>query len=124
MKGARPILLDTSVLIDGRINDIASSGILESQLIVPRFVLNELQQVSDSADNLKRNRGRRGFDVLSKLRENKRVDVILYESSDQGGHESGVDHQLMHLAQELGARVLTNDFNLNKVAQLRGVDVI
>src|SRR5437764_867683 len=81
MKGARPILLDTSVLIDGRINDIASSGILESQLIVPRFVLNELQQVADSADKLKRNRGRRGLDVLTKLRENKRVEVIMFDSS-------------------------------------------
>src|SRR5207244_4875343 len=79
MKGARPILLDTSVLIDGRINDIATSGILESQLIVPRFVLNELQQVADSADKLKRNRGRRGLDVLTKLRENKRVEVIMFD---------------------------------------------
>ena len=72
-KGARPILLDTSALIDGRINDIALSGILESQLIVPRFVLNELQQVADSSDKLKRNRGRRGLDVLAQLQANSRV---------------------------------------------------
>ena len=124
-KGARPILLDTSVLIDGRINDIAGTGIIESQLVVPRFVLDELQAVADSADKLKRNRGRRGLDLLSKLQANSRVDVILYDSSGRD-HEpdTEVDQKLMGLAKELGARVLTNDFNLNKVAQLRGVDVI
>jgi uncharacterized protein YacL len=124
-KGVRPILLDTSVLIDGRINDIAASGILESQLIVPRFVLDELQQVADSSDRLKRNRGRRGLDVLSKLQSNPRIEVILYDSSarDEIGINE-VDQMLMHLAKVLNARVLTNDFNLNKVAQLRGVDVI
>ncbi len=125
-KGARPILLDTSVLIDGRINDIAGSGILESQLIVPRFVLHELQAVADSPDRLKRNRGRRGLDVLTKLQANARVEVILYDSSVRESAEpkAEVDQQLMALADELSARVLTNDFNLNKVAQLRGVDVI
>jgi uncharacterized protein YacL len=125
-KGARPILLDTSVLIDGRISDIASTGILESQLIVPRFVLLELQTVADSAEKLKRNRGRRGLDVLAKLQNNKRVDVAIYEASlhEHDENISGVDQQLMALAKELNGRVLTNDFNLNKVAQLRGVDVI
>src|SRR5947207_5997432 len=126
-KGARPILLDTSVLIDGRISDIVQTGILESQLVVPQFVIDELQQIADSGDKLKRNRGRRGLDVLQKLRSHERSDVILYDSS---AHERDqeetpdVDHRLVHLAQVLAARVLTNDFNLNKVAQLRGVDVI
>ena len=126
-KGARPILLDTSVLIDGRVSDIADTGVLESQLIVPRFVLEELQAVADSGDKLKRNRGRRGLDVLAKLQGSRRVEVILFDSSVQEqehAREMDVDQRLLHLAKELNARVLTNDFNLNKVAQLRGVDVI
>lgn len=124
-KGTRPMLIDTSVLIDGRIADIAETGILESKLIVPRFVLLELQAVADSADKLKRNRGRRGLEVLGKLQNNKRCEVILYDSS---AHETegdiGVDQKLMSLASQMNARVLTNDFNLNKVAQLRGVTVV
>jgi uncharacterized protein YacL len=121
-KGPRPILLDTSVLIDGRIIDIAATGMMESQLLVPRFVLEELQLVADSGDKLKRNRGRRGLDMLGKLQADPKTDVILYEGTP-AGHEP-VDQLLVALAQELNARVLTNDFNLNKVAQLRGVDVI
>src|SRR3954462_2117033 len=116
-KGARPILLDTSVLIDGRITDIVSTGILESQLIVPQFVIDELQTVADSGDKLKRNRGRRGLDVLQKLRGNERADVLLYDSSaherEKDEATADVDHRLVHLAQVLDARVLTNDFNLN-----------
>ncbi len=123
-KGPRPILLDTSVLIDGRITDVAGTGIIESQLIVPRFVLNELQLVADSADRLKRNRGRRGLDVLAKLQGNRRTEVLMYEGGTREKEHPDVDQQLMTLAQELNARVLTNDFNLNKVAQLRGVDVV
>ena len=124
-KGARPMLLDTSVLIDGRIADIASTGIVESQVIVPRFVLDELQAVADSADKMKRNRGRRGLDVLGKLQNNKRIDVILYaHSARDEDAQAPVDQRLMDLAKELKGRVLTTDYNLNKVAQLRGVDVI
>ena len=124
-KGARPILLDTSVLIDGRITDIVSTGIIESQLIVPQFVIDELQLIADSGDKLKRNRGRRGLDVMQKLRGTPHADVAMYDSSarDPSGIFE-VDQKLVHLAQEMNARVLTNDFNLNKVAQLRGVDVI
>jgi len=124
-KGARPVLLDTSVLIDGRIIDIATTGLIESQVIVPRFVLDELQQIADSADRLKRLRGRRGLDVLTKLRSVNRAEVILYDGAPPGvetDHE--VDQKLVELALHLNARVITNDFNLNKVAQLRGVDVI
>jgi uncharacterized protein YacL len=124
-KGSRPVLLDTSVLIDGRIADIAETGIMESRLIVPRFVLQELQAVADSSDKLKRARGRRGLDVLQRLQGNKKLDVALYDSSGRTRKESDdVDSQLMDLATEMDARVLTNDFNLNKVASLRGVDVI
>ena len=121
-KGARPMLLDTSVLIDGRIADIGETGIIESQLVVPHFVVDELQAVADSPDRLKRNRGRRGLDVLAKLRDGKKADVVLYESPRE--EEGSVDQKLMHLAKTLVARVLTNDYNLNKVAQLSGVDVI
>ena len=132
VKGARPMLLDTSVLIDGRIADVASTGILESQLIVPRFVLDELQTIADSADRLKRNRGRRGLDVLAELQNNRRAEVILYAAhahpasptDPAADADLDVDQRLVALAQELNGRVLTNDYNLNKVAQLRGVDVI
>lgn len=124
-KGVRPFLLDTSVLIDGRIADAASTGIFESQLIVPQFVIDELQLIADSSDKLKRNRGRRGLDVLKRLRDEPRVEVRLYDSSGrESGEKLDVDSRLLALAQELNARVLTNDLNLNKVAQLRGVEVI
>ena len=121
-KGARPMLLDTSVLIDGRIADIAETGIIESHLVVPQFVVDELQAVADSADRLKRNRGRRGLDVLAKLRASTKAEVVLYELPRE--EEGSVDQKLVHLAKTLAARVLTNDYNLNKVAQLSGVDVI
>ncbi|HYE17800.1 MAG TPA: PIN domain-containing protein [Tepidisphaeraceae bacterium] len=124
-RGARPILLDTSVLIDGRVNDVAATGILETQLIVPRFVLDELQAVADSADKLKRNRGRRGLEMLTKLRGAPTVDVIVYDHSVHAETDiEGVDQKLLALATQLNARVLTTDFNLNKVAQLRGVQVL
>jgi len=122
-KGARPILLDTSVLIDGRINDIVTTGIIESEMIVPRFVLEELQMVADSADKMKRNRGRRGLDALTKLRGSK-ASVILYEPARASEPPNNVDQMLLDLAKHLRARILTNDYNLNKVAQLSGVDVI
>ncbi len=124
-RGTRPIVLDTNILIDGRIADIVGSGILEGQLIVPQFVLNELQAVADSADRQKRNRGRRGLDVLGALRNSRKVEVVLYEGSVHLAEmKLPVDQQLMELARELNCRVLTNDFNLSKVAQLSGVDVI
>jgi uncharacterized protein YacL len=122
-KGARPILLDTSVLIDGRINDIVMTGIIESEMIVPRFVLEELQMVADSSDKMKRNRGRRGLDALTKLRGSK-ASVILYEPTGTSEPPNNVDQMLLDLAKHLRARILTNDYNLNKVAQLSGVDVV
>lgn len=122
-RGSRPILLDTSVLIDGRIAAIAETGVFDGQLILPRFVMKELQDVADSADRLKRNRGRRGLDVLSRLQKTTKADVITYETDHDPANES-VDQHLMRLAKELEARVLTTDFNLNKVAQLTGIDVI
>jgi len=102
-KGARPILLDTSVLIDGRITDVVSTGIIESQLIVPQFVIDELQLIADSGDKLKRNRGRRGLDVMQKLRNTPHADVAMYDASvREVPGVQGVDHKLVHLAQEVG----------------------
>jgi uncharacterized protein YacL len=123
-KGARQIIIDTSVLIDGRIADIAQTGIIESQLIVPRFVVQELQTIADGSDKLKRNRGRRGLDTLADLKGNQRIELIDYDPSGRQDAKLPVDEQLLHLAKDLNARVLTNDLNLNKVATLRGVDVI
>lgn len=124
-RGARPMVLDTSVLIDGRIADIAGTGILESQLIVPRFVIDELQHIADSSEKLKRNRGRRGLDVVARLQSDPKIDIVLYDGTPrEDAGDTEVDAKLLVLAKELNGRVLTNDFNLNKVAQLRGVDVI
>jgi uncharacterized protein YacL len=123
-KGPKPFILDTSVLIDGRIDDIASTGIFESTLVVPRFVMDELQLVADSEDKLKRSRGRRGLDVLERLRGNEHVELNLYESSTRQDDRTPVDQQLMDLAKQMEGRLLTNDFNLHKVANLRGITVI
>lgn len=126
VRGGRPILVDTSIIIDGRILDVVDTGIIDTRLIVPRFVLQELQTLADQGDRLKRNRGRRGLDVLNKLQGNKRSECILYDWTGHSspGVEDGADQKLLVLAKELNARLLTNDFNLAKVAQVRGVEVI
>ncbi len=124
-KGARPLVLDTSVIVDGRIADIAETRIIESELIVPRFVLQELQTIADSSDKLRRTRGRRGLDMLNKLQGSDKVDIrILDVAPNRGVPTAAVDEMLVDLALELGGRIVTNDFNLNKAAQLRGVTVI
>jgi len=124
-KGARPMLLDTSAIIDGRIADIVETGVTESEIIVPRFVLNELQTVADSEDKLKRNRGKRGLDILAQLQSSKSVDVRIMDPSAATVEKySGVDEKLLALAHQLDGRVITNDYNLNKVARLRGVKVV
>ena len=116
-------LLDTNVIIDGRIADICKTGFLEGTLLIPVFVLEELQYIADSSDTLRRVRGRRGLDVLQKIREdnsNMEVEVMNVDFDDV----QGVDSKLVRLAQKLGGKIITNDFNLNKVAQLRGVEVL
>lgn len=123
-KGPRPFILDSSVLIEGRIDDVASTGIFESTLIVPRFIIHELQLVADSEDKLRRNRGRRGLDILARLQENDRIELHLYESSSHGEEDIPIDQRLIDLAKQLEGRLLTNDFNLHKVAKLRNVPVI
>jgi uncharacterized protein YacL len=118
--GSKPVILDTSAIIDGRIADVMDTKVIDTRIIVPRFVLQELQQVADSQDKLKRNRGRRGLDILNRLRKTKNVEVQEVELPDI----SGVDAKLVRLAKNLDARIVTTDFNLNKVAQVQGVDVI
>ncbi|MBI1371979.1 MAG: TRAM domain-containing protein [Phycisphaera sp.] len=121
IRGTRPMLLDTSAIIDGRILDIATTHILQGLLIIPKFVLDELQTISDSADKLKRARGRRGLDILGKLQSNPTVDVSIEDAEAEG---ATVDQKLVSLAQDLHARIITTDFNLTKVAEVRGVEVI
>ncbi len=115
-------ILDTSVIIDGRIADICETGFLDGILVIPHFVLRELQQVADSADGLKRNRGRRGLDILQRVQKMSGITVQLVENDYPQVRE--VDLKLIELAHEIDAKIVTNDFNLNKVAQLRGVEVL
>jgi uncharacterized protein YacL len=125
VKGSRPLVLDTSVIIDGRIADICDTRIIDNKLVVPRFVLQELQSIADSSDKLKRNRGRRGLDILKRLQGNPKVELQMHEANLPEYREvHKVDERLVVLAKVLGARVVTNDYNLNKIAQLQGVEVI
>ena len=115
-------ILDTSVIIDGRIADICATGFIEGVLVIPQFVLRELQQVADSSDPLKRNRGRRGLDILQKIQKITAVTVQIVDDDFPKVRE--VDLKLIELAKITEAKIITNDFNLNKVAQLQGVDVL
>ena len=115
-------ILDTSVIIDGRVADICETGFLDGTLVIPQFVLKELQLVADSADSLKRNRGRRGLDILQKIQKMTGVDVMISDLDFPEVRE--VDLKLIELARALAGKIVTNDFNLNKVAQLRGVAVL
>jgi uncharacterized protein YacL len=125
LKGVRPMVLDTSVIIDGRIADMCDTGIVENKLIVPRFVLQELQGIADSSDKIKRNRGRRGLDVLKRMQNNPKVELQMHDANIPELREiQKVDERLVVLAKALNGRVVTNDYNLNKICQLQGVDVI
>lgn len=115
-------ILDTSVIIDGRIADVSETGFLGGTLIIPNFILAELQQVADSADSSKRQRGRRGLDMLQRLRNNSKLDIQILETDFPNVKE--VDLKLIELGKQLDAVIVTNDFNLNKVSQLRGVSVL
>jgi len=124
-KGSRPLVLDTSAIIDGRIVDLCQSKLFDAPLIVPRFVLNELQLIADSADKLKRNRGRRGLDILNKMQADPVIDVeiddtIIPEIEDL----KGVDQKLVMFSKACNGRLATTDYNLSKVAQVREVDVV
>lgn len=115
-------LLDTSVLIDGRIADICEAQFLDGPLQVPKFVLHELQQIADSSDTLRRQRGRRGLEVLQRIQKMSHVEVIVLETADNSENE--VDRKLVELARKTGAKIVTNDFNLNKVASVQGISVL
>ena len=115
-------ILDTSVIIDGRIADIAETGFLDGVLVIPQFVLRELQLVADSADSMKRNRGRRGLDILQRIQKMAHLNVQIVEDDFPQVRE--VDMKLIELAKVYDCKVITNDFNLNKVAQLHGVEVL
>lgn len=119
---ASPKILDTSVIIDGRIADITKSGFLEGDLIVPGFVLEELQHIADSSDVLKRNRGRRGLDILNRIQKEPYCNVRIIE--DTYSDLSEVDTKLVRLAKDINGKVVTNDYNLNKVCELHGVQVL
>lgn len=122
-KGAAiPKLLDTSVIIDGRIFDICKTGFIEGPLVIPVFVLNELQLISDSSDELKRNRGRRGLDILNRIQTDLEIEVQVTEADFEDVHE--VDSKLVKLGKQVKGKILTNDYNLNKVATVQGVDVL
>jgi len=115
-------ILDTSVIIDGRIADIAETGFVDGTLIVPKFVLEELQYVADSSDDLRRTRGRRGLDILKRLQQQNPLRIEFIEDDIPGA--AGVDSKLVALALKLRAKVMTNDFNLHKVAELQGIEVL
>jgi uncharacterized protein YacL len=115
-------VLDTSVIIDGRIADLCDTGFMDGTLVIPQFVLKELQLVADSADSMKRNRGRRGLDILQKIQKMSGVEVTISDADYPDIRE--VDLKLIELARALSGKIVTNDFNLNKVAQLRGVSVL
>ncbi len=118
----KTILMDTSVIIDGRIVDIAKTGFLPGALIIPRFVLNELQYVADSSENLRRQRGRRGMDVVSQLQKDKSISVTVVDLDVEGLRE--VDEKLIALSRQMHVPILTNDFNLNRIAELQGAQVL
>lgn len=115
-------ILDTSVIIDGRVADISETGFLDGTILIPQFVLRELQQIADSSDSAKRNRGRRGLDILARIQKNQSLDVQIHDTDFPQVKE--VDLKLIELGKLLNAPIVTNDFNLNKVAHLRGVAVL
>ena len=116
------MLLDTSVIIDGRIADVAETGFLWATLAVPRFVLNELQYIADSSEALRRNRGRRGLEMLDRLQQNAAVEILFLDQDPSDAKQ--VDDKLVSLGLELNAAIVTNDYNLNRVARLQGVTVL
>lgn len=124
VKGLKPYVLDTSVVIDGRIADVVETGVLDNQLIMPRFVLSELQGIADSSDKLRRARGRRGLDILNRLRSNQAVDMKIFDRELPEMAGQPVDMKLVLLAKHLEGKVVTGDYNLNKIARLHSVPVI
>jgi uncharacterized protein YacL len=124
VKGTRPMILDSSALIDGRIADLVDTQVIDSPLVVPQFVLMEIQDIADSNDKMRRTRGRRGLEVLSKLQNSPHADVRVRETNADEFRNMPVDQRLIEVAKQMSGRVVTNDFNLNKVAAVQGVEVV
>ncbi|MEX2287553.1 MAG: TRAM domain-containing protein [Planctomycetaceae bacterium] len=124
IKGQAPWILDSSALIDGRIADIVDTNIVDVPMIVPQFVLHEVQDIADSNDKMRRTRGRRGLEVLSKLQNNPKVEIRMHDTDRAELLGMSVDQRLVEVAKQLGGHVVTNDFNLNKVASVQGIGVI
>ncbi len=124
IKGLKPYVLDTSVVIDGRIADVIETRVIDNQLIMPQFIIAELQAIADSSDRLRRGKGRRGLDILNQLRSDPKVDLVIYERELPQFAGQPVDQKLVLLAKHLDGKVVTNDYNLNKVAKLHEVGVI
>lgn len=124
VKGLKPYILDTSVVIDGRVADLVETDILDNTLIMPRFVLAELQRIADSSDKLRRSRGRRGLDILNRLRADKKIDLKIYDRDLPELSGQPVDMKLVLLAKHLEGKIVTGDYNLNKIARLHNVPVI
>ncbi len=124
LKGGRPLVIDSSALIDGRIADVVETRILDAEMVVPKFIIQEVQDIADSHDKLRRSRGRRGLDVLRALQQDPKVDIHVHESDSIPAKGRSVDQRIVDLAKQLNGRVLTNDFNLNKVASVQGVEVV
>jgi len=124
VKGPKPYVIDTSIVIDGRIADVVETGFFDNVLIMPRFVLAELQAIADSSDKLKRSRGRRGLDILNRLRNNSQVDLKIHDRETPDMEGQPVDMKLVLLAKLLEGKIVTGDYNLNKVAKLHNVEVI
>ena len=124
IKGLKPYVLDTSVVIDGRIADVIETRVIDNQLIMPQFVISELQGIADSSDRLRRGRGRRGLDILNRLRSDPKVDLLVYDRELPHFAGQAVDLKLVLLAKHLDGKIVTNDYNLNKVARLHEVDVV
>jgi uncharacterized protein YacL len=124
IKGSKPCILDTSVVIDGRIADVVETEILDGQLIMPKFVISELQAIADSSDRLRRSRGRRGLDILNRLRANPEIDLVMFERDLPEFAGQPVDLKLVALAKHVKGKLVTNDYNLNKVARLQGISVL
>lgn len=122
LKGGRPMILDSSALIDGRIADVVETNIIDAQLVVPQFILQEVQDIADSHDKVRRSRGRRGLDILKRLQQNPKVDIRVQET--EVTNSKTVDQRLIELSREQNGRLVTNDVNLNKLAGVQGVDVI
>ncbi|MCA9038949.1 MAG: TRAM domain-containing protein [Planctomycetaceae bacterium] len=124
LKGSRPLIIDSSALIDGRIADVLETKIIDTQLVIPDFILHEIQSIADSSDKGRRTRGRRGLEILSRLQKDSEVDLRMMETDKHTFDGIPVDQKLVLLGKDLGGRIVTNDYNLNKVAGVQGVPTI